>query len=386
MERLLFCTSSLAWGGAERHAITLMNRLAERGHACHAVYIKKDSGQRERIRLHGGSAVDCLGVTRYLDGGAMARFGESVRRFQPSVIVAANPYALLYSAIACHLACMQVPLVVIFHSTRILSLKERLQMLAYRLLFWTADCTVFVCHQQRRYWERRGVCSRRNEVIYNGVDLREFRDSADADERAQVRRSLGLHDGHYVIGITAGLRPEKNHTQLVDAVARLRRRGIPARALLIGDGEMRETIVALARRLAISDDVIITGFQPDVRPFIRACDTMVLCSLTETLSLAVIEAMALGRPVVHSNVGGAAELVVPGRNGFLFPVGDTEALVHKLALLREPALARHMGDAARERVEERFSEASMVVRYEQVLSEVSRASAGRGPKVSHHEC
>jgi glycosyltransferase involved in cell wall biosynthesis len=363
-----------------------MNRLAERGHACHAVYIKKDASQRERIRLHGGSAVDCLAATRYLDWRAMARLGESVRRFQPSVIVAANPYALLYCAIACHLACMQVPRVVIFHSTRLLSLKERLQMLAYRLLFWMADCTVFVCHQQRRYWRRRGVCSRRNEVIYNGVDLREFRDTADAEERARVRRSLGLHEADYVIGITAGLRPEKNHIQLVEAVARLRRRGIPARALLIGDGEMRETIEAHARRLAVSGDVIITGFQSDVRPFVRACDTMVLCSLTETLSLAVIEAMALRRPVVHSDVGGARELVVPGRNGFLFPAGDTAALVDKLALLRDRALARRMGDAARERVEERFAEAFMVVRYEQLLSEVRRASAGRGPRVSHHEC
>lgn len=372
MERLLFCTSSLAWGGAERHTITLMNRLVERGHACQAVYVKGEASQREHIRSHERSAVACLQATRYLDWRAMVAFGALVRRFRPTVIVAANPYALLYGLVARHLARLPVPLVVTFHSTRLLGLKERLQMLAYRPLFWAAACTVFVCRRQQRYWLRRGVCSRRNEVIYNGVDLAAFRSEEGPEVRKQVRGAFGLRESDYVIGITAGLRPEKNHLQLVEAVARLRQRGLPARALLIGDGEMREAITAHARRLGVASDVIITGFQADVRPFVQACDTMVLCSLTEALSLAVIEAMALRRPVVHSDVGGAAELVVPGRNGFLFPARDTEALIDRLALLHDREAARRMGDAARATVEAQFSEAAMVVRYERLLAEVSR--------------
>src|SRR5262249_12325673 len=148
-------------------------------------------------------------------------------------------------------------------------------------------------------------------------------------------RLLGFFDGEYVIGLSALLRPEKNHVQLVDAVARLRAIGIPARALMIGDGETREAIEERARSLGVASQIVITGLKQDVRPYVAACDVMVLCSLAETFSLSAIESMALSRPVVHSEVGGAAEMIAPGRTGFLFPPGDTEALVGKLAILAD---------------------------------------------------
>lgn len=387
MQRLLFCTSSLAWGGAERQTLMLMNRLAEHGHACETVYIKNDASQLRRVAQPMHGAVRCLAARYYLDRQALAAYGTAVERFAPTVIVAANPYALLYSAIARHLARHPVPLVHTFHSTSVQSWKETLQMLAYRPLFWMAACTVFVCQRQRRYWQLRGALSRRNEVIYNGVDLREFYDHAASQRPARLRSLLGLHESDYVIGLTAAMRPEKNHVQLVDAVARLHQRGIPARALLIGDGEMRETIVAHARRLGVANDVIVTGFQSDVRPFVLACDTMVLCSLsTEALSLAALEAMALRRPLVLSNIGGAAEMVMPGRNGFLFPPGDTNALVDKLALLSDRARARRLGDAGRAAVEAHFSEARMVARYEQLFDSLGRGGAGPLHAVGGHGC
>jgi glycosyltransferase involved in cell wall biosynthesis len=171
------------------------------------------------------------------------------------------------------------------------------------------------------------VLSRRNLVIYNGVDMGEFSEKPLHGEREASRSVLGFADSDFVIGVTAALRPEKNHAQLVDAVAKLRERNIAARALLIGDGEMRGQIESRARLLGVPDYVTITGFQSDVRPFVLACDTTVLCSVTEALSLAAIEAMALGRPVVHSNVGGAPEMIIPGWNGFLFPVNDTRGIL-----------------------------------------------------------
>jgi glycosyltransferase involved in cell wall biosynthesis len=158
--------------------------------------------------------------------------------------------------------------------------------------------------------------------------------------------------------------------QLVEAIAMLRKLGIPARALLIGDGEMREAIQARARELDVESDVVITGLQQEVRPYVAACDAMALCSLTEAFSLAAIEAMALSKPVVHSDVGGAAEMIAPGRNGFLFPVGDTRAFADKLAILADRAVSRRMGNHAREVVERLFSERTMVDRYEQTLLEL----------------
>jgi glycosyltransferase involved in cell wall biosynthesis len=89
--------------------------------------------------------------------------------------------------------------------------------------------------------------------------------------------------------------------------------------------------------------------------------------------------MALRRPVVHSDVGGASEMIIPGHNGFLFRVGDTRELVHTLAILADPAVSRSMGDNARELVERRFSENTMVDRYERLLLQLCGAGAGATP-------
>jgi len=376
MARAIFVTASLTHGGAERHSIAVMNRLAERGHECHAVYIKNVHTQLDRIRLRNGGTVRCLNATRYFDGRALADFAAYISRVRPAAIVAANPYALMYSSLALGLSRLRVRLVVTYHSTRLLGAKEQLQMMLYRLFFWTTDCSVFVCERQRRYWLRRGVFSRRNEVIYNGVDTEQFCDGGDPRERAILRRVLGFSDADYVIGVPALLRREKNHLQLVEAIATLRNRGIPARALMIGDGEMREAVEARARELDVENDVVITGLQQDVRPYIAACDAMVLCSFTEAFSVAAIEAMALRRPLVHSDVGGAAEMIVPGCNGFLFPVGDTKALVEKLAILADRTVSTRMGKNARDVVERRFSERTMVDRYERLLLDLCRTRSG----------
>src|SRR5207247_9658891 len=113
-------------------------------------------------------------------------------------------------------------------------LKEWLQMRYYLPVFWAADCLVFICEAQRRHWLRRGVFSRRNELIYNGVDTEAFCESLSPEERRSLRSALGFSDDDFVIGISALLRPEKNHVQLVEAVATLRKMGIPVRALMIG--------------------------------------------------------------------------------------------------------------------------------------------------------
>jgi glycosyltransferase involved in cell wall biosynthesis len=354
-------------GGAERHTITLANRLAERGHECHAAYVKDDPSQLGRFR--GAASVRCLHAGRYLDLRALRGLAELIERVQPTAVVAVNQYAMLYASLALRWARVRAPLVVTWHSTFVRGAKERLQMLYYRPLFWNAECLVFVCEAQRRHWAARMVWGRRNEVIYNGVDTAHWRPWS-AEERNRLRGALGFAEDDYVIGLSAVLRPEKNHLQLVEAIAMLRRRGVRARALMIGDGPTRGAIEARARQLGIAADVAITGFQQEMRPFVAACDTAVLTSFTEAFSLAAIEAMALGKPVVHSEVGGAAEMIRPGREGFLYPVGDTGALVERLAVLGDAAMRARMGAKARETVEAQFSEQSMVDRYEKLLIEL----------------
>ena len=383
MLRPMFVTGSLMHGGAERHSITVMNRMAERGHECHAVYIKNAQDLLERIQPQEGATVRCMNARGFFDTRAIGDFASHIFRIRPSVIVAANGYALMNASLARIRSGLKIPVVATFHTTRVLEAKNHVKGLIDRPFFWSAERTVFVCKMQRRYWLRRALGSRKNEVIYNGVDTGYFCDRSSADERRIGRKSYGISESDYVVGIAALLRPEKNHVQLVKAIAALRSMGIPARALMIGDGQLRGEIEAKARELGVDSDVFITGLQQDVRPYMSICDAMVLCSLSETFSLAALEAMAMGKAVVHAEVGGASEMIIPGNNGFLFPVGDTEALVRKLATLADPRVARRMGANARTMVEIDFSEKSMVDRYEETLLQVCaerpdtvRASAG----------
>ncbi len=366
--RLLFVTGSMTHGGAERHTIGLLNRLAERGHDCHAAYVQANAAQLER--LSGAASIECLHARRYLDFNAIQRLGTLLARLRPSAVVAANPYAMLHATLALRASKLSAPLMVTFHTTLLAGAKEWMQMLYYRPFFWSADCLVFVCEAQRRYWLKRLVTGRANRVIHNGVDPEHWR-SPGPEARTRMRRVLGLADGDYAIGMCAVFRPEKNHLQLVEAIAKLRARGLPARALLIGDGPMRPAIEARARDLGVAGDVLIAGFHQDVRPLLAASDAVALPSTAvETFSLAARAAMALGRPVVLSEIGGAAEMVRPHENGFLFPAGDTTALVDSLAGLAEPATRERMGAAARAMVEARFSERAMVDRYEGLLQQL----------------
>jgi glycosyltransferase involved in cell wall biosynthesis len=369
--RLLFITDSLVHGGAERHTITLANKLVERGHECHVAYVKDDPSQLARLR--GAASVRCLHAARYFDLGALQDLAALMVRVQPTSIVAVNQYAMFYASLARRWARLGgpngAPLSVTWHSTFVRGAKRQFQMLYYRPLFWSADCLVFVCEAQRRHWQARMVRGRRNEVIHNGVDTAHWH-PLSAEERRRLRGALGFADDDYVVGLSAVLRPEKNHLQLVEAIAILRRRGLRARALMIGDGPMRGEIEERARRLGIAPHITITGYQQEVRPFVAACDTSVLTSFTEAFSLAAIEAMAMGKPVVHSDVGGAAEMIRPGREGFLYPVGDTGALVGRLAVLGDAAMRGRMGAKARETVEAQFSERTMVDRYENLLNEL----------------
>ena len=373
--RLVFVTGALTHGGAERHSIALVNRLGERGHECHAVYVK--DGAEQLARLRGAASTTCLRAARYLHPRPVRMLSELLQRSRPGVVIAANAYAAMYARLALRLSGVRAALAITYHTTVPANRKEWLQMLYYRPLFWSADCVVFVCEAQRRYWLARRLRGQRNEVIYNGIDPGAWLPRPE-DEAAYARRLLGLADDDFVVGMCALLRPEKNHVQLVDAIAALRARGVPARALLIGEGPTRAAVEARAAQRGVARHVLITGVQEDVRPLLAACDAVALCSTrVETFSMAALEAMAMARPVVHAELGGAAEMIAHGSDGYLFPVGDTPALVERLAELAVPARRKRMGAAARASVVSRFAEQAMVERYEHLFLELETTRSTR---------
>jgi glycosyltransferase involved in cell wall biosynthesis len=171
-----------------------------------------------------------------------------------------------------------------------------------------------------------------------------------------------------VIGICAALRVEKAHGDLLQAVRRLRDSGVAAKVLIIGDGVQRAAIEEQIAALGLRDAATITGYKIDVRPYVAACDAMALVSHSvETFSIAALESMSLGKPIVMTDIGGAREQVTHGATGFLFEPGDIAALTQHLGALADRELRQRMGNLAAQTVREKFTVRAMLAAYDREL-------------------
>jgi glycosyltransferase involved in cell wall biosynthesis len=155
--------------------------------------------------------------------------------------------------------------------------------------------------------------------------------------------------------------PVKGHRHLIDAMPAIRHEFPSALLFFVGDGDERAPLEARAAELGVADGLRCAGALPGLKTAIAACDVIVQPSLNEGMGRTVIEALAMGRPVVASRVGGLPELIDHGRNGLLVVPASPSALADAVgALLRDPARRRRMGEAARRSVDDRFSVQAMV--------------------------
>lgn len=355
-------------GGAETHALTLARGLASQDFTVSLVYLKDEDTPpdpppgMERIRTL------CLNAGKGLDLGAVRRLAAYAAANGVDVAVCANPYPLLYAWALRLMWRRRLPVVEILHSSEPFTRGTRLQMLVYRPLMWMSDLLVFVCRSQRNYWEDNRVSGRRSEVVHNGVDLSHFRNDFPAAAVSALRQSHGFADGDYVVGVCGILRPEKGHLDLIEAVGMARASGTAVKCLIIGDGPMRGAVEDAIRAASLEPHVAITGLLADVRLAVSACDTIVIPSHNETFSVAALEAMALGKPLIMSNVGGAPELVEHAINGFLYPKADVRSLSNRIRLLADPARRAAFGQASLAKVSSQFCQSRMIEAYARCLT------------------
>lgn len=219
-------------------------------------------------------------------------------------------------------------------------------------------------HVQERY----GLPRNRLTVIHRGVDSALFAPGAVSAERVDaLGRRLGLGaDRRPVVLLAARVTRLKGHDLLLDALGRLR--DSPWTCLFVGDADPASaypaTLRRLARRLGIADRVIFAGHCGDMPAALALSDVVVSASTEpESFGRTVVEAQAMGRPVVASAHGGSLETVRHGETGWLFPPGDAAALARGLEkVLSNPALGRRWGDAGRRRVARQFTVSRMCER------------------------
>ena len=219
---------------------------------------------------------------------------------------------------------------------------------------------------------KEGVPDERISVIYNGVDLERFA-VPDAAARTAARSALGFTPEHFVIGMSAAFRPEKDHALLLGAFRAFHRDHPSSRLVLIGAGPLLEHYRTEVSRSDLAGLVTFTGPVDDVRPPMRALDMAVLVpSMNEGFSNSVIEKMAVGLPLVVTRIGGNAEAVEDGNSGFVIPPRDLAALLGAIGKLHgDPQLRARIGAAARRRAEDLFSLAQMMRRHETLYRSLS---------------
>lgn len=326
--RILHFITSLRTGGAERLVTDLLPRLRAMGHDAGLILMDgTESAFSEEARKR-GIEIRALGMGLRDMHNPLLAIGlrRLLKKERYDIVHTHNTPCQILAAIA---APRGTCLVTTEHSTDNRRRHSRLWRPADRLMYGRyrriIACGVEAAESLRRYLPE---LSDRIVTVPNGIDLRAFAAAAPATDI--VRRFAG----HRVIAMVAAFRPEKNHATMLEALALL-----PSDYALVlaGTGETLGSCRRLAERLGVAERVLFAGIRCDIPAVYAAADVAVLSSLYEGLSLAAVEAMASGRPLVASDVDGLRSTVSPG--AVLFPSGDSEALADSIRrLCTDPAL------------------------------------------------
>jgi glycosyltransferase involved in cell wall biosynthesis len=350
--------------GGQAIALRLAQAACERDHD--VAFVAPEPGPFvDRVRAD-GIPVHLLSVRRTYQVGKAVRLARLLHREQADVLhthtlAAANVLGRVSARLA------GVPVISHLHIENLF--RRATRPLLRRLDNTTARlCArlVAVSEDTRRAYERQGYPEHRIEVVLNGVEL-DARGAA-----ADLRSELGIPPGAPLVGEVARLCDVKGQRELIEAIA-----SVPeARLVLVGadlerDGAFEAELRREADRLGVRDRVVFAGRRDDVGGLLGQLDVVALPSWTEGLPLVLLEAMARGRAVVATSVGGTPEAVTDGETGLLVPPRDPEALAQAIRrLLADPDLRGRLGDAGRRRVAERFSADAMCRRVLELYDEV----------------
>ena len=336
-------------GGAQEHLFSLVTRLDPTRYDVSVVALSAGSAVRKMQRA--GVAVlviddpdDAIAV------GALAAYLAEVR----ADVVHAHMYraetVAARAVIALGEAGQRRPyLVATAHSSRVRSEADREALLELNPAF---DQLIAVSRSSEAKLHAEGRAVVPISLIYNGVDLQRY----DHQEPCcTLSEEYGMEPGSQIVGVVARLEPEKGHPTLLDAWPAVIRAVPDVYLLIVGEGCRRDALEAQARERKVAHRVVFTGRRDDVPAVTAALDVAVLPSYREAQGLTILEAMALSRPVVASNVGGIPEMVEDGVTGILVPPHDVEALTAAIVrLLKDHPYADMLGRAGHDLVHDRF--------------------------------
>jgi glycosyltransferase involved in cell wall biosynthesis len=370
---ILHSESSTGWGGQEIRIFSELRWLRARGHAA-GLLAPWDSALGQRADA-AGIPVTRIAMPRALDPRTVARIVGCLRRQRVQLVVTHSSVDAWTAGLAARLA--GVPVVRMRH----LSVSLRANPVSRAVYTVLCDRIVTTGEAIRTLLiQRLGVSPSKVVSIPTGVDLKEF-DPAHASP-ARLREELHLNPRTPLAGMVAVLRSWKGHLVFLQALRQVRATRPEAQAVLVGEGPFRPVIQDAIRAHGLADSVHVLGHREDVADILGALDVVVSASTSaEGVPQALLQALAMRRPVVASDVGGVPEIIRPGETGWLVPPGESTALAAAIGeAMADPVRARRLADQGRKLVEAAFSLETMGERVERLYSEVSahrRTAFGR---------
>lgn len=380
--RLLFLIDY--WGppaGTERHLAYLLKNLDRDAFDCRVVVFNYLPNALVDEARASGIDVQHIPVAQYYTPQAFRQarvLRQYIRLHQPDIVQAFHFKSDVYGAIVARLSGVRH---FVASKRDAADYKKWLHFFLNRLVRPITQHYIAVSKVVADVISRKeGVSEDRISIIYNGVDLNRF-EVPDEAARSAARAALGLAADHFVIGMSAAFRPEKDHALLFQAFREFHRQHPSARLVLVGTGPLLDHYRKVASEPDLAGLVTFTGSVNDVRPSLHALDIACLVpSMNEGFSNSIIEKMALGLPLVVTRIGGNAEAVDDGNTGFVIPPRDLASLLKGFNRLHDDAgLRARMGAAARRRTEELFSLPQMIRRHETLYRSLLPKFADEAP-------
>jgi len=360
--KLMLLAIGLGVGGTETHILELASRIDRSRFDVIVCTLKSGGTVAEELRARGVRLVS-LGGTGKLDARVLIRLLQVIRTERPDVIQAFLFWANV-AARVCGRILRAFPIISSYHD-EIVTESWGVRLIDRLTLKWTSSIVCCSEAVHRSVLSYIGNTGGRCTVIPFGVDVGRFKNHA-----AATRQELGLQESGMVIGTVCRLiEPKKGLSVLIQAMKELEQRKgePPCQLLIVGDGPARDELESLRDRLGLSAHVVFAGTRRDIPRVLHALDAFVLPSLYEGFGIAILEAMAAGKAVIATKVGGIPEFVVPSETGFLVEPGNVQALAEAIQYLLDDAeRATQMGARGRARAQGEFGISGVVRQHEQL--------------------
>ena len=364
--RILHINPEMAWGGGENQLQYLISALKYRGHF-QTLACQPNSLIGERLAQE-GIPIEPVRMRNELSICGMKHLRKIIRKGQFNIVHFHTARAHMLGAMATSGYAPPIRI-----ATRRMEHRTGGLLKALFLYNWLTDTTIAISQSVRHALLQVGVRDHKLRIIHDGVDSSRFEDPAPQ----QWRQRLGIDEKAPVVGFIGSLIKKKGIEFLLQAGPKILGQHPSCRFLLVGTGPLQSQLEELAKSLEIQHSVIFAGPQTDIPSILAGMDIFVLPSLQEGLGVSVLEAMAAGKPIVASRVGGLPESVVQGETGFLVKPENADELAGSLLrLLDDPALCTRLGQAGKERVATHFSSHQMALQYETLYREQLCAKKG----------